>query len=323
VREGIRTGAICAAFAAGSLAASLLIFGTGSPAVSWAASATAAAKNEPDFTALPLGDGKVSSAPGRGLLFSCQTSFNGTAPGSGPWIDQAAGTYNLSAKYVVDGAIEWPATFAKKIRKVKLKLSGNGLPTDHTTGIFPIQPSDDAYQVDRNPNSIAAQSVALTLAADPKRDKRAECVGGEVGIAKNGVAIFNAVDAAGQDAVAHEVQDSCSGHPQQAGVYHYHGLPACIGSGGGKGHSKLVGWALDGFPIYGPLGQKGRYMRLDDLDACHGHTHLISYQGEKVKLFHYHATDEFPYTVGCYRGDAVQLNPGGGGTPPAGPPPQP
>jgi hypothetical protein len=32
-----------------------------------------------------------------------------------------------------------------------------------------------------------------------------------------------------------------------------------------------------------------------DLDECHGHEHgSLGY--------HYHATIEYPYTVGCYRG---------------------
>jgi len=42
------------AFAAGSLATSLLVFGTSPPAVSDAATATGAANNEPDLTVLPL-----------------------------------------------------------------------------------------------------------------------------------------------------------------------------------------------------------------------------------------------------------------------------
>lgn len=46
-------------------------------------------------------------------------------------------------------------------------------------------------------------------------------------------------------------------------------------------------------------------MRTADLDACHGHKHKIRYQGRKAKLFHYHATGEYPYTVGCLRGGAI------------------
>ncbi len=35
------------------------------------------------------------------------------------------------------------------------------------------------------------------------------------------MAIFDALDAGDRDAVAHEVQDSCGGHTQRGGVYHY------------------------------------------------------------------------------------------------------
>ena len=309
--------------ALGSLLFALLAFGTGDRAVS--SPAEVAAKNGPDLTALPLGDGKSTTSGARkGYLYVCRAATGGGAPVSAPWIHGS--TYDLTSKSSVDGAVSWPsASFRRKVTKALLKLSGNGLPTNHTTGTFPIASSDDAYAVDRNPNSVSAQSVALSLAARPKRQKQAQCTTGEVGIARNGVAIFNAVDAAGQDAVAHEVQDACSGHPQQSGVYHYHGLPACISSGTGKKHSKLIGWAYDGFPIYGPLGENGAYMRTSDLDACHGHRHEISYQGERRRLFHYHATDEFPYTVGCFRGDPISTGGGGGGgaPPPGGGPPAP
>lgn len=319
--QHVRAFAFLTALAAASLGACLLAFGTGGTALS--APAESAAKNGPDLTALPVGDDSATTAgPGKGKLWLCRAAAGGPTAADGPWIHGSS--YDLTAKYQVDGAVSWPsASFRKKVTRALLKLSGNGLPTNHTTGAFPVAASDDAYAVDRNPNSISAQSVALNLAANPKRSSTPSCATNEVGIARNGVAIFNAVDAAGKDAVAHEVQDACSGHPQQSGVYHYHGLPACLSSGSGRKHSKLIGWALDGFPIYGPLGAKGVYMRTSKLDACHGHTHSIRYQGERKKLFHYHATAEFPYTVGCFRGDPVTLSTGGGGAPPQGGPPAP
>jgi YHYH protein len=291
-----------AALAAASLLLCVALFGTREIAISGAAHS--AATNGPNLTALPLGNGKATLAgPQQGYLFLCRPMMGGPAAGGGPWINAAAGTYSLSAKPSVDGSNPWPnAAFRAKVKKKVLRLNGNGLPTDHGTGNFPVRPTDDAFQYDRNPNTVTAQSITLTLKAKPKRLATPQCVGGQVGIARNGVPIFNALDAAGQDAVANEIQDSCSGHPQQAGQYHYHGLPACIGYGRESKHSTLIGWAFDGFPIYGPIGNKGRYMRLTDLDECHGHTHKLKYQGETRRLFHYHATHEFPYTVGCYRG---------------------
>jgi len=56
-----------------------------------------------------------------------------------------------------------------------------------------------------------------------------------------------------------------------------------------------VGYIRDGFPIYGYKGVGGVELRNGDLDECHGHSHgSLGY--------HYHATLEYPYTVGCYRG---------------------
>ncbi len=300
----------------------LFAFGTGPALVSGAASK--AATGLPDLTRLPLGDGKSTTAgPGRDTLYLCRTQTGGGgATVNGPWIQGS--TYSLPGKFVVDGSVNWPGSFKNKIKKT-LQLSGNGLPTNHPTGTFPVGANDDAAQVDRNPNTIRAQTIAVTLAAKPKKLKTPQCTGGEVGIATNGVAIFNAVDAEGRDAVAHEVQDSCSGHPQGSGVYHYHGLPACLASTSGNSHSKQIGWIYDGFPIYGPLGDKGAYMSNAKLDECHGHTHELRYNGETKKLFHYHANFEFPYTVGCYRGTSRAPTPTGGPptmpTPPAGGPP--
>jgi hypothetical protein len=121
-----------------------------------------------------------------------------------------------------------------------------------------------------------------------------------------GGVFFNALDAAGVDAVAHEVRDACDGHPQSAGRYHYHNLTPCVDDAE-AGHSQLMGYAFDGFGIYGLRGEDGRLLTNVDLDACHGHTHDITWDGETVDLFHYHATWEYPYTVGCYRSPPVNL----------------
>jgi hypothetical protein len=126
-------------------------------------------------------------------------------------------------------------------------------------------------------------------------------VGGEVGIMLSGVVIFNAFDAGGRDAVAHEVQDACDGHPQVSGFYHYHTLSDCLGDTS-SGHSALMGYAFDGFGIYGYHGEDGSGLTNADLDECHGHTHLLAWDGRLVETYHYHATHEFPYVIGCFRG---------------------
>ena len=45
-----------------------------------------------------------------------------------------------------------------------------------------------------------------------------------------------------------------NGHPQQMGAYHYHANPITLYTDPSTSHSPIIGWALDGYPIYGPYG---------------------------------------------------------------------
>jgi hypothetical protein len=89
-----RTIAVLGAMAAGSLGLALLAFGTHDAAFS--APAQSAARNGPDLTALPLGDGRSTTAGARrGYLYVCRAASGGPATASGPWIHGS--TYDLSA----------------------------------------------------------------------------------------------------------------------------------------------------------------------------------------------------------------------------------
>jgi len=139
-----------------------------------------------------------------------------------------------------------------------------------------------------------------------------------------GIPLFSASTRAGANAVANEVQDRCGGHPQISGQYHYHSLSPCIAdTGSQRSHSKLLGWALDGFGIYGYRGP-GRRGHDDGEARClprpHPRDHVAGQAGADV---HYHATRDFPYVISCYRGKAITSATGlgvGGGGPPGGHP---
>jgi hypothetical protein len=258
--------------------------------------------NAVDLKRLPIGDGRISTQPKMGSVWPCRTQFNhrAGAHASGDWI-QADGTYNLTAKPTVDGAVSWPSQFKVALQQNIRTITGNRLPST-VTGQFPVSPKDDAYHYDRNPNSITSEDFQLNLPALPQRAKEASCLPmGAIGVLRNGGYFFNAVDERGKDAVAHEIQDSCQGHPERHGAYHYHSVTSCLDDKG-KGHSALVGYAFDGFGIYGHRGEKGQELTNADLDACHGHTHAVEWGGKTVKFYHYHATWEYPYTLGCFRG---------------------
>lgn len=271
-----------------------------------------------DETHLPVGT--PSSQPEVGHVYACRSGVAGGAgpPTTGTWFN-GDGTFDLTKKSVVDGDVSWPDARLNITRDGSTRvITGNDLPLDHTTGTFPVGSGDDARQADPNPNSISAQTVEIELAAEPKVAAQPSCTpGGAIGIMLSGVEIFNALDAAGRDAVAYEVQDDCNGHPQQQGAYHYHNLSECLAEKDtGAGHSKLLGYAYDGFGIYGTRGEQGTVLTNADLDECHGHTHTISWNGKKVRMYHYHATAEYPYTIGCFRGTPTATQPPGGATRP-------
>lgn len=258
-----------------------------------------------DLKHLPIGDGKVSTHPEVGSVWPCRTHFNSMAGAhaSGDWI-HSDGTYDLTAKPTVDGAILWPSQFKIKLQNNIRTILGNRLPKS-PTGNFPVSSKDDAYSYDRNPNTITRKEYQLNLPALPQIANEPSCLPmGKIGVLINGGYFFNALDEKGEDAVAHEIQDTCQGHPEHRGAYHYHNVTSCLEEKGSD-HSALVGYALDGFGIYGHRGETGKVLTNADLDQCHGHTHEITWNGKPMKLYHYHATWEYPYTVGCYRGMPV------------------
>lgn len=299
-------------FAPGPLAASLLVVGliVAGCGDDESEPTPAASAERPDLAALPLGDDRHSESPRAGFVYSCRTDFDPNAPGAateGPWINSRAGTWDAERKIVVPGEVDWPSEFEVAREGDRRLVTGNALPNT-PTGEFPIPSDSDAYRYDRNPNRIAEQRISLRLPATPSESSEPSCMGGESGLLLNGAALFNAFDARGQDAVAHEVQDECDGHPQAQGVYHHHSQSSCIDDNfPGEGHSPLIGYALDGFGIYGHHGEDGEVLANDDLDACHGHRHEIEWDGDRAEMFHYHATYEFPYAVGCFRGEPAAI----------------
>ena len=253
---------------------------------------------------LPLGDGKVSTTPKVGYVMSCLTQFPKTATHSGPWIQ--GDVWYPSEKIAVEGSVSWPAAQTSiTLSGATWTIASNNLPDPpQTTGIFPIQATDPAYQYDTNPNSIQAQNMQLTLPDNPTVAATPTCVPlGMIGFTTNGVAIFDALDDSGHDAVAHEVQDSCDAHPDKTGQYHYHGPSPCMPN---ETTSGLVGYALDGFGIYGEEDPTtAKILHNSDLDACHGTTSQVDWHGQSVTMYHYVLTDEFPYTIGCFEGTPV------------------
>ena len=262
-----------------------------------------------DPTALPIGDAFVSTdGPSVGGLWACNAGNPnaGGASADGPWINSAAGTWDSTNKLAVEGEIVWEAAqYTETVTDGSRLLTSNDLPVEDPTGNFPIDTGDPAFQYDRNPGTITEQSVSITLPQFGTEAAAPSCMSeGEVGMLRNGVYVFNSLDGRGDDAVAHELQDLCDGHPAMT-TYHYHNVPSCIRDKA-TGPSTVVGFAYDGFPIVVERDATGALPTNADLDQCHGRTSPVLLDGEIVTTYHYSATLEFPYFIGCYTGTSVK-----------------
>ena len=138
-------------------------------------------------------------------------------------------------------------------------MKTNALP-NHPTGEFPTR---------GNPNKIKAQKVSYRFPINPKlsgKSKQAR----EPGIALNGVKFEPGtaerfVCETGEVYRIEAFQDLVNlgldfnnAHVQPSGAYHYHGVPVELIKALDKGEDLiLVGFALDGFPIY--YSKSGKY----------------------------------------------------------------
>lgn len=177
---------------------------------------------------------------------------------------------------------------------------------DHKSPYFP--PTDARYEAyngtnplfSLNPNRIATQALTFRIPSSPAVASTVTATPlGPIGVAVNGVAIFNQYAGPNQP-LTNEVNsfDQYGGHPQQTGQYHYHVEPLWITAHVGK--SALIGVLLDGFPVYGPV-ENGKTLVTADLDALHGHTGATPEFPNGI--YHYHVTADAPYINGSgFRG---------------------
>lgn len=238
------------------------------------------------------------------------------------------------------------------------RLTGNGIP-DHPTGSFPNR---------GNPNRISVQDVSFRAPLTPERRDDAGMPVRISGYALNGVKFDPGtaescthgcanggrggggtwtIEALGQSFFDFGV-DANNAHVQPDGTYHYHGVPKDLLARHGETNAmSLIGWAVDGYPIYGRYGHDKamdaksalRSMRSSyrlksipdagrpstsiapmgtftqdyeyaagsgDLDECNGRTDVTPEFPRGI--YHYYATDAFPYVQRCVKGDSI---PGG------------
>lgn len=178
-------------------------------------------------------------------------------------------------------------------------LKSNGIP-DHKSPYFPSSSAQyEAYngsnpRFNLAPNTIAEQQLVMRIPIAPVRQSTPSATPlGPIGMALNGVAIFNQYAGGGQPLTGEiDTFDQYDGHPQQMGAYHYHAEPFYLTR---VSKEALVGVLLDGYPVYGPM-ENGKAITNADLDAAHGHT--TATKEFPNGIYHYHTTSTAPYING-------------------------
>ncbi|WP_428642464.1 YHYH protein [Roseibium sp.] len=221
-------------------------------------------------------------------------------------------------------------------------IQGNGYPVK-PPGRFPNR---------NNPHRISKKNYNLKVPLVPRKTGRATNAHGSVfGIAVNGVVMDpgtaefwqnNRRSGWNYEALGGACKlglDKYNAHVQPDGTYHYHGVPTgVVAASGGNSVPAMIGYAADGFPIYGPYGysdpqKKSRMKKLKssyrvkngarpggpggryngkftqdwtyvagagDLDQCNGRFAVTPEYPHGT--YHYVLTDTFPFIPRCWMG---------------------
>ncbi len=200
---------------------------------------------------------------------------------------------------------EIPAVFDQFISSVSVTLDGDmvvlqsqGVP-NHASPYWGV--GNTLYEAPHSgmtviPNFIGTFNLEFRIPLNPTVASSVTATDfGPVGIAVNGVSLYNQ-NAAPGDVLADEFPtfDRYNGHPTPTSQYHHHIEPLYITDNG----SELVGFLLDGFPVYGRKDQDGSVPT--DLDTANGHTGVTADYPNGI--YHYHITETDPYISDGYKG---------------------
>ena len=142
------------------------------------------------------------------------------------------------------------------------------------------------YCVECLPEYFKDQVTTFVIPVTPKYLKTTQSFGrGGIGVAFNGVK-YDPPAPTHAILAAHTIAplDDHGGHVNPHGVYHYHAVTGSTKKiAQSDSHSPIIGYAIDGFGIYGLTDKSGN--KPTDLDECGGHF-------DEERGYHYHAGEQ-------------------------------
>jgi len=161
-----------------------------------------------------------------------------------------------------------------------------------------------------NPNRIAQQGYEFRIPLHPAINPNgpADTFLGPIGISINGVPFFNEYESPTETLTNQVIQsfDPGNGHPAPQGRYHYHFPPESLIT---VTEDNFLGFAGDGFPVYGPKNPDGN--NAQNLDDYHGEFGPTPDFPDSI--YHYHTNFSSPYIIGAFAGTLGTGFGGGGG----------
>ena len=158
---------------------------------------------------------------------------------------------------------------------------------------------------------VPAKDYAAPIPLTPVLGDTPQTRDAALGVAVNGVPIFDYTGGGEmrlEDLRHHQTQhdtlltqqlDICGGHAGRGDDYHYHVKPVCmIEQMANAGDDAIIGWAFDGFPIYGDNNPDGTPIATEALGVCNG-------QPDDTFGYRYHTSANAPYIVQCLMGEVA------------------
>jgi YHYH protein len=191
------------------------------------------------------------------------------------------------------------------------------VPKNNNMGGGNVVPTADTAMIASDPTK--SQSYDFQITTRPtKANKTTSTSLGTIGVMISGAALFNPYEGDGKtvatasnfflkdtDGSYIAFLDTCNGHPNPMGAYHYHGLPTCITTQVDKndGPSHIIGVAFDGFPIYGDQDMNGKKIKSEQLDTCNGITSATPEFPEGIYHYVLLNTTDATSSIKCFSGN--------------------
>jgi hypothetical protein len=225
---------------------------------------------------------------------------------------------------------KWNPTVKLTYSKSSIIIQPDGIP-NHPRDAYYAVPNGGVVVPDATTATIVkdptkAQTYKFTIPTTPKYVSSVTSTSlGSIGVMISGAVLYNPFEGDGKtvamannftitnsSGITASFVDKCAGHPTpQQGAYHYHGLSTCVTAKVDKisKPSHLIGFALDGFPIYGDRDMKGKQLTAKNLDQCNG---INGATPEFPKgIYHYVllGTADARSSIACFHGqvDASQM----------------